>query len=44
MAAIFPSEEWLKGLEVKLNSDARYNEIAKNGKVTCYSSSNRKAI
>lgn len=30
MAAIFPSEEWLKGLEAKLNSDARYHEIAKN--------------
>ena len=30
MAAIFPSEEWLQGLENKLNSDPRYNEIAKN--------------
>lgn len=30
MAAIFPSEEWLKGLEEKLNSDAHYAEIAKN--------------
>jgi putative sterol carrier protein len=30
MAAIFPSEEWLQGLESKLNSDARYQEIAKN--------------
>ena len=30
MAAIFPSEEWLQGLETKLNSDARYNELAKN--------------
>ena len=30
MAAVFPSEEWLKGLEAKLNSDARYQEIAKN--------------
>lgn len=30
MAAIFPSEEWLRGLEDKLNSDHRYNEIAKN--------------
>jgi putative sterol carrier protein len=29
MAAIFPSEEWLEGLKAKLNSDARYNEIAK---------------
>ena len=29
MAAIFPSEEWLKGLEAKLNSDSQYNEIAK---------------
>jgi len=30
MPAIFPSEEWLKGLEAKLNSDTKYNEIAKN--------------
>lgn len=30
MAAIFPSEEWLKELEAKLNSDSRYAEIAKN--------------
>jgi putative sterol carrier protein len=30
MTAVFPSEEWLKELEVKLNSDARYNEVAKN--------------
>jgi len=30
MSAIFPSEEWLKGLEVKLNSDEKYSEIAKN--------------
>ena len=30
MAAIFPSEEWLKELEAKLNSDSRYGEIAKN--------------
>ena len=30
MAAIFPSEEWLRALESKLNSDARYSEIAKN--------------
>ena len=30
MSAIFPSEEWLKGLEAKLNSDDRYSEIAKN--------------
>jgi putative sterol carrier protein len=30
MAAIFPSEEWLKGLKTKLNSDSRYHEIAKN--------------
>jgi len=29
MPAIFPSEEWLKGLEEKLNSDERYAEIAK---------------
>lgn len=30
MAAIFPSEEWLRGLEYKLNTDPRYNEIARN--------------
>src|SRR5262245_39692959 len=30
MPAIFPSEEWLKGLEEKLNSDARYAEVARN--------------
>ena len=30
MAAIFPSEEWLQGLKAKLNSDARYGEIAKH--------------
>jgi len=30
MPAIFPSDEWLKGLEDKLNSDERYAEIAKN--------------
>lgn len=30
MAAIFPSEEWLKGLEEKINSDTRYREVAKN--------------
>ena len=30
MPAVFPSEEWLKGLEEKLNSDQRYNAIAKN--------------
>ena len=30
MSAIFPSEEWLKGLEDKLNSDSRYQEVAKN--------------
>lgn len=29
MPVIFPSEEWLKGLEVKLNSDEKYREIAK---------------
>jgi putative sterol carrier protein len=28
--AIFPSEEWLKGLEQKINSDDRYAEVAKN--------------
>jgi putative sterol carrier protein len=30
VAAIFPSEAWLQGLEAKLNSDSRYKEIAKN--------------
>ena len=30
MSAIFPSEEWLKGLEAKLNSDEKYSGIAKN--------------
>jgi len=30
MAAIFPSEEWLKGLEAKLNSDAHYHDVARN--------------
>lgn len=30
MAAVFPSEEWLKALEARLNADARYAEIAKN--------------
>src|SRR5512139_2689390 len=30
MAAIFPSQEWLQGLEQKLNSDSHYREIAKN--------------
>jgi putative sterol carrier protein len=29
MTAIFPSEEWLKGLEAKLNSDEKYADIAK---------------
>jgi putative sterol carrier protein len=28
--AVFPSEEWLKGLEQKINSDERYSEVAKN--------------
>jgi putative sterol carrier protein len=27
---IFPSLEWLKQLEIKLNSDARYAQIARN--------------
>jgi len=30
MTAIYPSEEWLKGLEAKLNSDERYADVAKN--------------
>ena len=28
--AIFPSKEWLTGLEAKINSDEHYAEIAKN--------------
>lgn len=30
MSAIFPSEEWLRGLEAKLNSDEKYRGIAKD--------------
>lgn len=30
MAAIFPSEEWLQGLEATVNSDTHYREVAKN--------------
>ena len=30
MTAIFPSEEWLKGLEANLNADKHYGELAKN--------------
>jgi len=30
MAARFPSEAWLQGLQTRLNSDSRYHEIAKN--------------
>lgn len=30
MTAIFPSAEWLDGLSQKVNSDARYAQIAKN--------------
>ena len=30
MAVIFPSKEWLQGLENKLNTDERYKEIARN--------------
>jgi len=29
MSAVFPSEEWLKELEAKLNSDERYADVAK---------------
>ena len=29
MPAIFPSDEWLKGLEAKINSDEHYAEVAK---------------
>ncbi|MBI5842889.1 MAG: SCP2 sterol-binding domain-containing protein [Chloroflexi bacterium] len=30
MTAVFPSEEWLKELETKLNTDKKYGDIAKN--------------
>ena len=30
MPATFPSEEWLRGLEAKLNSDDRYAVVARN--------------
>jgi len=30
MPAMFPSEEWLQGLEEKINSDERYRQTAKN--------------
>lgn len=30
MSAIFPSADWLRGLEAKLNSDEQYGEIARN--------------
>jgi len=30
MTAIFPSEEWLNGLEVKINTDKKYADVAKN--------------
>jgi putative sterol carrier protein len=30
MSAVFPSSEWLKGLESKLNTDEKYREIAKH--------------
>jgi putative sterol carrier protein len=30
MPGTFPSQEWLKALEARLNSDERYNQIAKN--------------
>jgi putative sterol carrier protein len=30
MSAFFPSEEWLKALETRINSDPRYAEIAKH--------------
>ena len=30
MSARFPSSEWLQGLEVKLNSDTKYAQVAKN--------------
>ena len=30
MPAVFPSEEWLKAFESRLNADPRYREIARN--------------
>jgi len=30
MPAIFPSEDWLVGLEARINSDKKYADIAKN--------------
>ena len=30
MSAIFPSAEWLNGLEAQLNGDSKYGEVAKN--------------
>jgi putative sterol carrier protein len=30
VSAVFPSPEWLQGLESKLNSDEKYAQIAKN--------------
>ena len=30
MAAVFPSEEWLKELEENLNTDPKYHAVAKN--------------
>ena len=30
MTAIFPSEEWLKGLEEKINGDKKYADIARD--------------
>jgi len=30
MSAIFPSLEWLQGLQEKLNSDEKYAQVAKN--------------
>jgi hypothetical protein len=44
MSVIFPSEEWLRELEEKLNSDEHYAEIAKIGRVICFSISNPKGI
>jgi len=29
MTAIFPSEEWLKGLDAKINADKKYAQIAR---------------
>ena len=36
MPAIFPSPEWLKGLDDKLNSDEKYAHVARNWEADLY--------